>query len=161
MIMRKLTEEEFQEVVRIGFTTIMENQSELAKGIVAVAKGEESGEMNIQIFKPKDQLFKDIHADGDRECESHPSASLVEEQSSSPSRVSGGSTPQIAGASSPDLKTLKDFDPEPCCHGINQRELRIEAVKWYKQLGTEPIEMSAQEFIEGFFNIDVEGGELK
>ena len=140
----------FEKMVVEGLETIMKNQAELAKGIVAIAKGDISGEI----------VISNLHADGDRECESHPNASLVEEQSSSPSRVSGGSTPLIAGASSPDLKTLKDFDPEACCHGINQRELRIEAVKWYKQLGTEPIEMSAQEFIEGFFNIDVEGGEL-
>jgi hypothetical protein len=31
------------------------------------------------------------------------------------------------------LKTLKDFDPEPCCHGINQRELKQEAIKWAKE----------------------------
>jgi hypothetical protein len=30
------------------------------------------------------------------------------------------------------LKTLKDLDPEPCCYGINKRELQNEAIKWLK-----------------------------
>ena len=30
-----------------------------------------------------------------------------------------------------DLKTLKDFDVEPCCHGITQFDLKQEAIKHY------------------------------
>ena len=33
-----------------------------------------------------------------------------------------------------ELKTLKDFDPEPCCYGINQRELKAEAIREVKEI---------------------------
>jgi len=35
------------------------------------------------------------------------------------------------------LKTLKDFDPEPCCHGINKRELKKEAIIWVQVMEEE------------------------
>jgi hypothetical protein len=31
-----------------------------------------------------------------------------------------------------ELKTLNDMNPEACCYGINKKELKEEAVKWYK-----------------------------
>jgi hypothetical protein len=75
-----------------------------------------------------------------------------------------------------ELKTLKDFDPEPCCYGIMERDLKREAVKWIKELellrnhcksdykhNTQIEAMSQISWIKYFFNITDEelGLELK
>lgn len=36
------------------------------------------------------------------------------------------------------LKTLKDFDPEACCHGIRAHELRKVAVEWIRHWCRQP-----------------------
>ena len=58
------------------------------------------------------------------------------------------------------LKTLKDIDPEACCHGIRTRELKIEAVKHMNVLKVKSINqdsdlanMGAWLWIKHFFNI--------
>lgn len=61
------------------------------------------------------------------------------------------------------LKTLKDIDPEACCHGIRARELKIEAIKHLKVLKVKSINkdsdlanMGAYLWIKHFFNIKEE-----
>ena len=50
-------------------------------------------------------------------------------------------------------ETLNDLDPEPCCHGINKRELIALAVKWYKYNTSC---LTPEEFIKYFFNLTEE-----
>ena len=50
-----------------------------------------------------------------------------------------------------ELKTLKDLEPEPCCHGINQKELKQAAIEYY----TEIVNLSTETmlWIMNFFNL--------
>jgi len=57
------------------------------------------------------------------------------------------------------LKTLKDIDVEPFCHGVSKRDLKSEAVKWFRELRKDErarYVMSATAFILDFFNITEE-----
>jgi len=64
------------------------------------------------------------------------------------------------------LKTLKDIDVEPFCHGVSKRDLKSEAVKWVKAYPEFPLILECPEdetidtsykniirFIKHFFNI--------
>ena len=56
------------------------------------------------------------------------------------------------------LKTLNEFDPEPCCHAINHRELREEAIKWVKERMITSLigDYTAKKYFMEFFNITEE-----
>jgi hypothetical protein len=57
------------------------------------------------------------------------------------------------------LKTISELDPEPCCDGLNVRDLRQMALDWYLVLESSEV----REFIEDKFelsNEEIEEGKV-